>query len=222
MTGVEAAGELESTRVTRILRDDIILGRRPPGARLVERDIAAELNVSRLPVREAIRTLVSEGIVLARPRTWAVVRGFTQRNIRDFGEVREVVETLAFVFAAERHDDEGIERMREASDREIAAALAGDVDGARIAASEFHHIAYELSDNESLMELISVFVTRMRWMFGQHDNVLEIAREHQEILEAVANRDVEGLKVLIPKHLDVANQEAERRVIDAADPAHPE
>ena len=59
MTGAGATGELESVRVTRILRDDIVLGRRVPGSRLVERDIAAELDVSRLPVREAIRTLVS-------------------------------------------------------------------------------------------------------------------------------------------------------------------
>ena len=68
------AGELESVRVTRILRDDIILGRRAPGSRLIERDIAAELEVSRLPVREAIRTLVNEGVVIARPRTWATAR----------------------------------------------------------------------------------------------------------------------------------------------------
>ncbi|MBQ3359643.1 MAG: GntR family transcriptional regulator, partial [Microbacterium sp.] len=73
MTGAGAT-ELESVRVTRILRDDIVLGRRAPGSRLVERDIAAELHVSRLPVREAIRVLVSEGVVVARPRTWAVVR----------------------------------------------------------------------------------------------------------------------------------------------------
>ena len=50
MTGAGAT-ELESVRVTRILRDDIVLGRRAPGSRLVERDIAAELHVSRLPVR---------------------------------------------------------------------------------------------------------------------------------------------------------------------------
>src|SRR6218665_3634131 len=111
MTEVGAAGELESVRVTGILRDDIILGRRMPGSRLVERDIAAELNVSRLPVREAIRVLVAEGIVVARPRTWAVVREFTQQDIQDFGQVREAIETLIFVFAAQRHDGVGLARL---------------------------------------------------------------------------------------------------------------
>ena len=107
-------GELESVRVTRILRDDIVLGRRMPGSRLVERDIAAELDVSRLPVREAIRTLVAEGVVVARPRTWAVVREFTHRDIQDFAEVREAIETLIFVFAAERHEEAGIARITAA------------------------------------------------------------------------------------------------------------
>src|SRR5690554_3548221 len=85
--------ELESVRVTRVLRDDIVLGRRMPGSRLVERDIAAELNVSRLPVREAIRALVTEGIVIARPRSWATVREFTLQDVRDYAEVRSAIET---------------------------------------------------------------------------------------------------------------------------------
>ena len=83
MTRLGADGELESARVARILRDDIVQGRRLPGDKLIERDIAAELDVSRLPVREAIRALVAEGIVLVKPRSWAVVREFTLRDLRD-------------------------------------------------------------------------------------------------------------------------------------------
>ena len=159
-----AGGELESVRVTRILRDDIVLGRRLPGSRLVERDIAAELNVSRLPVREAIRTLVSEGVVIARPRTWAVVREFTHRDIQDFAEVREAIETLIFVFAAERYDEHGLARLRGAYERELAAALTDDAEAARVAAAEFHEIAVDLAANEMLGELIAVFLTRLRWL----------------------------------------------------------
>lgn len=212
MAGVGTAGELESVRVTRILRDDIILGRRAPGSRLVERDIAAELNVSRLPVREAIRTLVSEGIVVARPRTWAVVREFTSRDIQDFGEVREAIETLIFVFAAERHTEAGIARLQAAYDRELAAATAGHIEAARIAAGEFHEVAAELAGNEMLDELIGVFVTRLRWLFGQHDDLLAMAEEHRVILEAVAARDVDALRRIIPSHLASGQAAAERRL----------
>lgn len=218
MAGVGAAGELESVRVTRILRDDIILGRRAPGSRLVERDIAAELHVSRLPVREAIRTLVGEGVVVARPRTWAVVREFTHRDIQDFGEVREAIETLIFVFAAERHTPEGIARLRSAYERERTAAEEGRSEAARIAAGEFHEIAAELAANEMLGELIAVFVTRLRWLFGQHDDLLAMAEEHRIILEAVAARDVDALREIIPRHLSSGQAAAERRLSSASRP----
>lgn len=212
MTGAGATGELESVRVTRILRDDIVLGRRAPGSRLVERDIAAELNVSRLPVREAIKSLVGEGVVVARPRTWAVVREFTLRDIQDFAEVREAIETLIFVFAAERHDDAGIARMRDAYERELAAATIGDTEAARIAAGQFHEIAANIAGNDMLSELISVFLTRLQWLFGQHDDLLAMAEEHRIILEAMEARDAEALRVLIPKHLASGRLAAERRL----------
>lgn len=214
MAEVGSAGELESVRVTRILRDDIVLGRRAPGSRLIERDIATELNVSRLPVREAIRTLVGEGVVVARPRTWAVVREFTQNDIQDFGEVREAIETLLFVFAAQRHTPEGISRLRAAYQRELAAAHAQDVETARIAASEFHEIAAGLAGNEMLGELIGVFVTRLQWLFGQHDDLLAMAEEHRILLEAVESRDVDALRVLVPRHLASGQAAAERRLRD--------
>ncbi|MFJ2370862.1 GntR family transcriptional regulator [Microbacterium sp. NPDC087665] len=212
MTGAGATGELESVRVTRILRDDIVLGRRAPGSRLVERDIAAELNVSRLPVREAIKSLVGEGVVVARPRTWAVVREFTLRDIQDFAEVREAIETLIFVFAAERHDDAGIARMRDAYERELAAAMIDDTETARIAAGQFHEFAGNIAGNEMLSELISVFLTRLQWLFGQHDDLLAMAEEHRIILEAMEARDAEALRVLIPKHLASGRLAAELRL----------
>lgn len=212
MTGAAATGELESVRVTRILRDDIVLGRRVPGSRLIERDIAAELDVSRLPVREAIRTLVAEGVVIARPRSWAVVRSFTQRDIKDFAEVRESIETLIFVLAAERHDKSGMARLRGVYERELAAARAGQAEDARRAAAEFHEVAAVLAGNEMLCELIDVFSTRLRWLFGQHDDLLAMAEEHRVILDAIAARDAEALRRIVPVHLDSGQLTAARRL----------
>ncbi|WP_223587117.1 GntR family transcriptional regulator [Microbacterium sp. OVT16B] len=210
------AGELESVRVASVLRDDIILGRRAPGSRLVERDIAAELDVSRLPVREAIRALVAEGIVVSRPRRWAVVREFTHQDIQEFGEVREAIETLIFVFAAQRHDDEGLSRLRAAYETELLAAQAGDAEAARIAAAHFHGIAADLAGNSMLAELIGVFVTRLRWLFGQHDDLLAMAEEHRVLLDAVAARDVEALRRLVPEHLASGQAAAEARLSNVA------
>lgn len=216
MVAVGGVRELESVRVTRVLRDDIILGRRPPGSRLVERDIAAELNVSRLPVREAIRTLVGEGVVTSRPRTWAIVRQYTMQDIEDLSEVREAIETLLFVFAAQRHDEAGLAELVATYEDELAAALAGDTDAARTAAGRFHEVTAELASNEMLAEVVAVFVTRLRWLFGQHDDLLGMAEEHRVILEAIAARDVETLRVIIPAHLRIGRDAATRRLAEAA------
>lgn len=211
MTGAEVV-ELESVRVTRLLRDDIMLGRRAPGSRLVERDIAAELHVSRLPVREAIRALVGEGIVIARPRTWAVVREFTERDIQDFAEVREAIETLIFEFAAVRHDLEGLSRLRSALERERAAVEADDLIAGRAAAGEFHEIVSAMAGNDMLKELVGVFMTRLRWLFGQYDDLEGMLAEHEQIYAAIAARDAGQVRELLPRHLARGREAAERRL----------
>ncbi|WP_272653817.1 GntR family transcriptional regulator [Microbacterium sp. EF45047] len=164
-----------------------------------------------MPVREAIKILVAEGIVVARPRTWAVVREFTVRDIQDFAEVREVVETLTFVFAAQRHDEAGAARMRAIVAREQEAA-AGDVEAARRASAEFHLYAVVLADNQMLTEIARVFAPRLRWLFGQHDDVPGMIDDHMRILDALIARDVDALRDLLPRHLRAGRVAAERRL----------
>ncbi len=195
-------GELESTRVTRMLRDDILLGRRLPGSRLVERDLAAELHVSRLPVREAIRALVSEGIVVTRPRSWATVREFTLRDVRDFAEVRAAIESQVFMLATERHDPEGIEQLRRLVEREEHAASAGHVDEARLLSGAFHEHMAVLAGNEMLLELVGIFATRLKWVFGQHTDLEAMAAEHRGLYEAILARDAEVVRRLVARHLE--------------------
>lgn len=209
---IERTTVLESVRVADALRDDIMLGRRRPGSRLVERDIAAELRVSRLPVREAIRTLVAEGVVVARPRTWAVVRQFSAQDLQDFAEVREAIETLAFALATERIDADGIAMLASFVRREEEAAEIGDTDAARDAAAMFHFSAVRLSGNAMLLELGESLVTRLRWLFGQHENLGHMAGAHHEILDAMRARDVERVRRLIPAHLAEGRLLAEKRL----------
>lgn len=209
----ERRAELESERVANVLRDDIMLGHREPGSRLIERDIAAELHVSRLPVREAIKMLVSEGIVVARPRTWAVVREFSIRDLQDFAEVREAIETLAFVLAAKRLDEEGLQRLEELVCEEDAAAATGDFAAARTASAAFHMTAVMLAGNVMLSELANSLITRLRWLFGQHEDLEVMAGEHREIIEAMRSRDVDKLQRLIPLHLSRGHGAAEQRLL---------
>lgn len=192
--------EPESERVTRRLRDEILDGVRAPGSRLVERELGAALGVSRLPIRDALKTLVAEGLVVQRPRTWAVVREFTAADVADLGEVRSALEVLAFRLAAQRRDKAGLERLRADLDAETAAARSGDAVRARRAAADFHQTVVSLAANDLLSELEQVLRGRMRWLLSQHDDLLAVAAEHEELYAAIAERDAARAEELAVRH----------------------
>ncbi|UVS78724.1 GntR family transcriptional regulator [Actinokineospora sp. UTMC 2448] len=206
-----AGFEAESERVVRLLRDEIIDGVRVPGSRLVERDVAAELGVSRVPVRDALRVLVAEGLVVARPRTWAVVREFSASDVSDLHEVRAAIEPLVFRLAAQRRTRDGLVRLKAAVDAESAAARAGDAVAARRAAADFHEVVTDLAANELLNELQRPLRSRMRWLLGQHDDLVAVARQHEGLYAAIADRDVARVERLVAEHLDAGRGMAEER-----------
>ncbi|MFI7102546.1 GntR family transcriptional regulator [Streptomyces sp. NPDC050161] len=203
--------EPESERVTRQLRDEIIDGVRAPGSKLVERELAAELGVSRLPIRDALKALVSEGLVTLRPRTWAVVREFAPTDIADLDEVRSAFETLAFRLAAQRRTRAGLARLRADLDAELTAAGEGDAVRARRAAADFHETVTALADNELLNELERTLRSRMRWLLGQHDDLMAMAKEHEDLYTAVADRDVARVEELATRHVETGRNAAAAR-----------
>ncbi|MDQ2758218.1 MAG: GntR family transcriptional regulator [Actinomycetota bacterium] len=193
--------ESESVRATRRIRDDIMDGARPPGSKLIERDLAADLGMSRVPVREALKTLIAEGLVTPRPRTWATVREFTPADVADLNEVRSALEVLTFRLAANRHSRAGLHRLREALDAEHVAARSGDSQLARRAAADFHEVVPTLAGNELLLELDVMLRSRMRWLLVQHENIDQVTAEHEALYDAIAVRDVGRVSTLILAHM---------------------
>ena len=94
------------------LRQAIITGEFAPGERLMEISLANRLGVSRTPVREAIRKLELEGLVIMIPRKGAQVARITEKNLRDVIEIRTVLEEFAAVLACERIDQSGLHDLR--------------------------------------------------------------------------------------------------------------
>lgn len=199
--------------MVRRLRDEILDGGREPGSKLVERDLADELGVSRVPVRDALKMLESEGLVTLRPRTWAVVRELTPDDLTDLHELRSAIEPLAFRLAAQRHTATGLAQLKATVDAEVTAARAGDLIAARRAAADFHEVTTALSGNRLLQEWMHTMRSRMRWLMAQHDEVLRVALEHQGLYDAIARRDVATVDRLSADHLGYRE--------DATDPGHP-
>lgn len=200
---------LESTRVADWLRDAILDGVREPGSRLIERDLAAEFGVSRVPVRDALKALEAEGLVILRPRTWAVVREFTAADMADLDEVRSVLEPLAFRLAAQRHRRDGLEALRRALEEEKSGALADDRITSRRAAADFHEVVTELAENRLLHDLMRSMRSKLRWGLSQHDDLAHVTDEHEALYEAIRDRDEERAGALALAHIDSSRRERE-------------
>ncbi|WP_210605117.1 GntR family transcriptional regulator [Brevibacterium oceani] len=200
----------ETVRVTEVLRNQIIDGIRLPGERLVERNLAEELGVSRVPIREALKQLASEGLVTTRPNTWSTVREFSPSDIADLNEVRTVFDVLIFELAAQRHTREGLARLESTMRRGRELSQNGDVVGAHRSAAEFHAIVTELTGNELLGEIGALLDSRMRWQLSQHDDLDVVATEHAELFDAIARRDQTKAGELANRHLGTSQDQHDK------------
>ncbi|GAA3706840.1 GntR family transcriptional regulator [Zhihengliuella alba] len=171
------------------LRQRIFEGDYQPGARLVERDLAAEFNVSRLPVREALRMLRQEGLVAEKATRGSVVAGLTEKDVRDLFDMREALEVLACRLAAERATEDELAALERLLSDAEAHLARGAADEARRANSEFHDAVTRICDNELLRNALEPLQGRMHWLFRHADDLAELIAEHRRLLLAIASGD---------------------------------
>ena len=137
------------------LRQAILRGELKPGERLMEIHLAQKLGVSRTPVREAIRKLELEGLVLMIPRKGAEVAEITEKNMRDVLEVRKALEELAVQLACEKITAEEIEEMKKAAEEFRMILKNKDITEIAEADVRFHDIIYMATDNQKLILLLN-------------------------------------------------------------------
>jgi DNA-binding GntR family transcriptional regulator len=162
-----------------------------PGQRLVERDLADELKVSRIPLREALRLLAAEGLVVLVPHRGALVSPFTPADVRDLFDVRESLEVLAARLAAERADAQGLGRLTRCLESARTVTESGDEAEIAAANARFHAEIVTLSDNALLEAMMRPLNARMQWLFrltADRDPHQQCA-EHTELYEAIAAAD---------------------------------
>lgn len=188
------------------LRQAILKGELEPGERLMEIQLAERLGVSRTPIREAIRKLELEGLVNMVPRKGAEVAKISERNLRDVLEVRRALEELAMELACQRLSEEDIEKIKELNvrmqaemDNEDSTALA-EVDEA------FHDVIYLGTGNERLVQMLNnlreqMYRYRLEYIKDQGSRA-SLVKEHEELINAVAARDINQAKAAIRGHID--------------------
>ena len=141
--------------VFRTLRQAILTGEMKPGERLLEIHLANKLGVSRTPIREAIRMLELEGLVIMVPRRGAQVAQITEKSMSDVLEVRCALDELAVELACERITEAEKEELLKACEAFEKAALTKQVHVIAKADVEFHDIIFKAAGNPRLTQMIT-------------------------------------------------------------------
>ena len=187
---------------TRIIAGDI-----PAGARLRQEQLAAEYELSRTPIREALRKLQAQGTVELVPHQGAVVRGTTVRDVREGNEVRAELEGMAAALAATWITDQHLTQLRDAEEL-FRRAIEDSQPGTWARANDqFHEAVHAAAGNERLRRTIrdlhKAFPRRLTWGALEADSRLltENVEQHHEILRAIESRDPDAARDAMRRHV---------------------
>ncbi|MFJ7068137.1 GntR family transcriptional regulator [Streptomyces sp. NPDC101115] len=200
-TAPARAGGWLRDQVCEGLRDRIITGRLKPGDRLVERDVAEEFGVSRVPVREAIRILIGEGFLQAVSQRRIVVRRMTRQDVENLFDMREALEVLAVRRASERRTDAELDTLARLLAEARAATDDGGPERLSRANTAFHAQIVRMSRNELLVTTLESLEGRLRWLFQQVDEPGPLWEEHRLLHEAIGAGDADAAQSLALHHV---------------------
>lgn len=192
------------------LRRLILTGRHKPGDRLVEDRLSAQLGVSRVPIREALRTLAAEGLVDLPPRRGASVAAVSTDVARDLVEVRATLEGLNARLAARHHEDAIIAQLRQVLEEGNGAARSGNVDDLVRLNAAFHDKLAEAGRNSILWDIMRTLRERTGLVFAANTarRSHQDWDEHSRILAAVIDGDEELAALLATRHVHQAAEAA--------------
>lgn len=187
------------------LKRRILTGQIKPGTRMMEIDLAADLGVSRTPVREAIRELSKEGLVSIEPRRGAYASEISVKDMIDTLTVRENLDALAAYLASSRITKSEEKKLLELTDKYAAAIESGDMDTMIRADEAFHKRVARLSGNKTLYQVVRTVQTqvlRFRYLYYEDlANYKNMPAEHREIIEALVSGDSEHAREVAFTHV---------------------
>ncbi|MDP9145088.1 MAG: GntR family transcriptional regulator [Actinomycetota bacterium] len=201
--GFSATRQSAHEFVRGVLRRAILNGELASGSRLVQAEVAAMLDVSTTPVREALRDLATEGLVQFDPHRGAIVAELSAEDVHDIYEIRRVLEPLAMRQAVPRVSDALLARLRRLHQGMLDEPYSVDwVDRNRV----FHMAVYETAASPRLAAIIRNLQDASVMYIGaslKHKTGLrdEANHGHAEILEALENRDAEAAVKALDEHL---------------------
>ncbi|MDO4334129.1 MAG: GntR family transcriptional regulator [Eubacteriales bacterium] len=192
-------------RVFHRLRDDILSGKYKEHDELKEVAISEEMGVSRTPVREALRQLELEGLVLIIPNKGAYVTGITRKDVQDIYAMRALLEGLCARWATAHITQRQMEMLEETIFLSEFHASKNHAQQLTELDDQFHEILYAACDSKMLEHQLKDFheyVKRVRKiMLSDNERGMEAVREHRQIMEAIRDHDADRAEELAALHM---------------------
>ncbi|KUH36902.1 MULTISPECIES: GntR family transcriptional regulator [Streptomyces] len=186
------------------IRADIVSGALPRGSRLTEEQLARRYGVSRVPVREALRTLESEGFVTSRRHVGACVAEPSEQEAADLLEMRALLEPLGAARAAQRRTDAHLKVLRGLVRLGQEGARRGPGEDLRALGGWFHETLAQASASPGLTSLLTQLRHKIAWMYvvDEPAHPTDAWAEHGAIVDAVARGDAERARALTAQHAE--------------------
>ena len=217
--------DLLPSAVTDLLREEIVSGALAAREHLVETALAERLDISRGPVREALKRLVEEGLVVEQPRRGAHVVELTARDVREIYDFRAAIESRAVRLVVAAAPNPTVVGQLESLVREFeAAADRGDARAARELDLAFHGFIYELAGNSRLVSAFRRLVPSLRLVnrsrYELFHSLSEAPQEHWPIINAIRLGDMAQAELEIDRHLELAKQQLIAHIGEAKEVAN--
>ena len=196
-----------SEQVKDRLLERIVEGDLEPGSRIVDTRVASEFGISQAPVREALRSLSSLGLVEMRPHRGAWVRKPSRDELVEAVLVRGVLEAFAAEQAAPRISEEVLAKLTELRDEMVDLAGKGDALAQAHKNAEFHATIIDASGNATLertWKLLEPFSQTYLTATAPGVDLTWLAERHTGILEALRTRDPEAASLAMRQHMKEA------------------
>lgn len=193
-------------RAYAVIRGQILDGRHVPGTMLGEANLAAEIGVSRTPVRTALARLQDEGWIHIYPKRGAIVQGVDERTVAELADARYVLETTAVDRATDALRQRLADRLEELIVQQQAAFAEADVARFIELTLDFHRGFVEAGDNRVMLEMYSLLSDRHRFtlfMNSRHllDRCDEIIAEHTALVAHLRAGDVTAFAATLQSHI---------------------
>ncbi|MED1438340.1 GntR family transcriptional regulator [Aeribacillus composti] len=187
------------------LKKKIIEGELPSNTPLVEEKLAKEFQMSRTPIREAIRQLAQDGLVEFFPRKGALVKEITIKDLEEIFTVREALEGISARIAASVISEEKIALLQEALEKSDQELENGNKEQSFKLGNKLHEIILDVAGNNKILTIVSDFknqIQRFHYFSYHIPGRLELSnKEHWEIFEAIKAKDGELAERRMRKHI---------------------